>query len=329
MEEFTWTPSYPVKRQVLYRTLHQPFERGKEQRLAMWANPKRLFTLVFKNITPAKAREIYEFYIARKGSYESFRITDWKDYQSYRDPFDNSSIGGQWTEDPGNGTITEDTALHLVIADTIQGIWQGAAAETTPRLYQALATAEYQATVKLNSYTVNEDTQAGIALFLDRANAYLLGRLKDTTLAQDGLYLAKIDPSQYAIAAEHVIQPGNTMLGYGVQVGTYYPELLAGNSVTTLPVWLRVAYKDSSYTFSYSTDGSAYTTLYTLASSAFTPTDLGPFARNWGGYSTIDASFNDFIPDYYRTVRFLDDSLAEELISWLRSRQGIDLIEVF
>jgi hypothetical protein len=65
----------PIVEAIGFKTLASKFDDlGKEQRHQKWLYPRRTVELHYKHITKAKAKTIWDFYIARKGSYEAFNF---------------------------------------------------------------------------------------------------------------------------------------------------------------------------------------------------------------------------------------------------------------
>ncbi len=69
-------PSYSYTKEVQYKTITSQFENGAEQRRNKWSQGKRLFTLIYNALTVAEATTLHDFFIARKGSFESFSYVD-------------------------------------------------------------------------------------------------------------------------------------------------------------------------------------------------------------------------------------------------------------
>lgn len=57
---------------VQFRTLITPMESGKEQRRNKWAAPIRSFALLYKGRKQSRMQELWNFYTARQGSYDTF-----------------------------------------------------------------------------------------------------------------------------------------------------------------------------------------------------------------------------------------------------------------
>jgi hypothetical protein len=65
----------PIIETIGFKTLSSKFDDlGKEQRNQKWLYPKRMIELHYQYITKANAKTIWDFYIARKGSYEAFNF---------------------------------------------------------------------------------------------------------------------------------------------------------------------------------------------------------------------------------------------------------------
>lgn len=78
MADFPTTPKYGYSfgKEIEFRTLVSNFENGAEQRRAKWSQGKRKFTVTYNAVSPANMTILYDFYVARKGSFESFNFTD-------------------------------------------------------------------------------------------------------------------------------------------------------------------------------------------------------------------------------------------------------------
>lgn len=55
-----------------FRTQVSVFGSGAEQRRSRWANPRTTYSFSFPSAIDAQIDTIYSYYVARKGSYESF-----------------------------------------------------------------------------------------------------------------------------------------------------------------------------------------------------------------------------------------------------------------
>lgn len=65
----------PLDESIAFKTIMTRFDDlGKEQRKQKWLYPRRVLTLKYNHITKANAKTIWDFYMARKGSYEDFRF---------------------------------------------------------------------------------------------------------------------------------------------------------------------------------------------------------------------------------------------------------------
>lgn len=68
--------SYPVTLTPVWNTLISDFEKGAEQRRKKWAYAKYNVIVQYTALSTLDAKTIYEFYMARNGSYESFYFYD-------------------------------------------------------------------------------------------------------------------------------------------------------------------------------------------------------------------------------------------------------------
>ena len=65
----------PIAEDIQFKTLVSTFDDlGVEKRKQKWLYPKRLISLTYKGISKAQAATLYQFYIARAGSYEAFNF---------------------------------------------------------------------------------------------------------------------------------------------------------------------------------------------------------------------------------------------------------------
>ena len=186
---------------------------------------------------------------------------------AYLDNFDDDSRHWGWYDNAKNGTITEaGDIITLAIANTVNGGIAGGQ-NNGPRCLLGDPGAPFEVKIKLNSYTVNNSTQAGICISSDSGSGttakwYLFGRARKDEDAVNGLAIA------------------------GCAAGW-----VASNAVTTLPIYLRIRItvlgKDEAAICeaAYSTDDISYTVLNTFSMSAFQDGYkdnfvIGIFARN-------------------------------------------------
>ena len=63
----------PVIQEIQFKTIITGFDdSGVEQRKQKWLYPKRLITLIYPHITKQEVETLFQFYIERAGSYNSF-----------------------------------------------------------------------------------------------------------------------------------------------------------------------------------------------------------------------------------------------------------------
>jgi len=69
-------PSYPLTIGQEWRTIKTGMDSGYEERTAKWLFPKYNVTVRYGAISATNAQTLWNFYLARKGSYEAFYIYD-------------------------------------------------------------------------------------------------------------------------------------------------------------------------------------------------------------------------------------------------------------
>jgi uncharacterized protein (TIGR02217 family) len=82
--------SYGFKATPTYSTQIVPLDNGKEQRNANWAHPKRHYSALFQNFTPAEFAALLATFHAVRGSAYSFRFKDWTDYMATLEALGNT-----------------------------------------------------------------------------------------------------------------------------------------------------------------------------------------------------------------------------------------------
>jgi len=204
----------------------------------------------------------------------NFKVPQYSDYY-FRDDFDDTIRDPLWTDDPNSGTITEiDEVLTLAIANGVHGDFWPGIGDDGPVCWIDSTVQHLTVTAKLNSYTVNDRTRAGIYItdVITGANGIHFGRVKNTVTPEDGLAV--------------------TEMGVGA---------LARVAVTTLPVWLRATINGSgagsTMVFEYSHNGTNWTYVYTVEDETWDK--VGLLAFNWAIWSAISAPFEFFMLENY------------------------------
>lgn len=201
----------------------------------------------------------------------------------FYDPFDDDIRDDLWTDEPNNGTIVESgDVLALAIANTVHGNWWQPNVEDAPFAKISPTVSQLIVTTKLNSYTVNNLTSAGLFIgsttdIPDTAGGYCFSftRTRNDGGGKNGLVIGDAGKDAPAYVAE-----------------------------TTLPIWLRMVISGSGGTktidFDYSTDGVNWTTLYTKTGLVWSI--IGLHVKNWGAWNAISAPFEFFVMDYHPSI---------------------------
>lgn len=211
--------------------------------------------------------------------YSSEDMESWtEETTAFEDLFDDFEDGTRhirWTDSVGNGTITE--AGGLLTTAFGGGVNAEFALGNAPLAMMTPKEDRITVIAKLNSYTVNDDTAAGLYI-------------TDTVGPGNGISFTRYRNDS---------TPRNGIIVWDVGVGQ-----LAYAAVTTLPIWLRIRVSGSGagsiMTFDYSTDGYTWTILHTLNNEAWAT--VGLYAANWGVHNACSAPFEFF--DVYESLGF-------------------------
>ena len=71
-EEFWFPVNIPLEEDVNWSTLVTRYEDGKEQRRKKWSQSKRGFSVSLRGRTKEVMQQVWDFYNARSGAYETF-----------------------------------------------------------------------------------------------------------------------------------------------------------------------------------------------------------------------------------------------------------------
>lgn len=206
------------------------------------------------------------------------------DIQFY-DEFDDASIYWAWRDDAHNGTIVEAgsvVTLSLAAAADGRGVRPGK--DYNPRIFTGCIGYPMIAECKLNSYSVNDGTSAGLYVSMSPGykhwDWYLIARERNDGVGYNGLCV-------WANGANK-----------------------ATNAITTLPIWLRLriglwtGYMSDRIYGDYSLDGIAWTNVYSAridtSLGSYGTMGIGLFIENYlsGGAQAIAAPF-----EYFRMYR--------------------------
>ena len=120
--------------------------------------------------------------------------------------------------------------------------------------------------IRNNSYTVNDETHAGIMLYDDRDNVYLWGRYRSTIRGYNDFSVEKI------------------VNDVGTAEVSHYAS-------TSLPMYLGIRKTGATKYFTYSSASESFSDQYNTTE--LVGHNVGMFAKEWSGY-TIDAPFEYF-----------------------------------
>jgi uncharacterized protein (TIGR02217 family) len=108
------TPNYPLTIIPKWRTIKTPMESGKEQRRSAWVYPQFDVKVNYTAMVSSNAQNLYEFYMARQGSYEAFHIYDMALHRSI-----SRTHTGLFVGNGDSTTVTFDLPGRSVSAETI------------------------------------------------------------------------------------------------------------------------------------------------------------------------------------------------------------------
>jgi hypothetical protein len=199
----------------------------------------------------------------------------------FLDEFADSSRHWAWYDErtDAHRKITESGSVLTIETDvgTTSDWWTGV--NSAQKALIGLPGFPCEIITKLNSYTVNNKTEAGLALVRNPTAA--------SPSADSAIYIGRIRDDGAGVTGYCVQNLGSSVWAY--------------QATTTLPVWfrIRIGYDAAlcvKADFSYSTDGTTYTVLYTSAASPAAgswPIVAALHVRNWDG-AAISAPFEFF-----------------------------------
>ena len=188
------------------------------------------------------------------------------------DNFDDLLRHPDWTDVASNGSITEASdVLTIAIANGVHGDFWGATTDGPVCTVEIDSTKNLIIIVKLNSYTVNDLTYAGLYI-------------TDSVAGTNGIHFGR--RRQVAAPAR------NGLIVTDMNVGE-----LAYVALTTLPVWLRIRTSGSQGSgsvlyFDYSTNGYSWIKLHVQEDEAWSKAGL--LVKNWTDWNAISAPFEKF-----------------------------------
>jgi hypothetical protein len=188
------------------------------------------------------------------------------------DDFSNSVIGDSsdiWNILPGNGSITEASGkANISLTGTQNNRWGGGfARESTALQLKTMPVGDWRAEIELDSFSITDLGQAGIAAYQDDSNAYIFGKVKFSV-------------------------PSPTY-GYGLgKIIANISSAIAINTTTTEPARLVIQRVGGSYSFYVSFDGTTYIQVG-LTYSDLTFNNIVLFGREMGS-NDLFVDFDNF-----------------------------------
>jgi len=227
------------------------------------------------SIPASSSKTIYVYY----GNPSVTSQSNIKDtFNNKGDNFDDNSLDTNiWSTSTPVGTIREvNQKLNINVPTSNNADWWDGSLKYAPVASMALPTGNFEARARVENYNVINSSHSGIALWLDRNNVYLWGRMNDGG-SRNGFFLDKI-------------------------VNNSGMSNIASISITTLPMYLGVRKTEALYSFIYSTDNNSWSTLYTTSSLGFTPDKFGLYGKKWTTTFGLDVNFdNAYIRSYNST----------------------------
>lgn len=204
----------------------------------------------------------------------------------FRDLFNDSSLFWGWRKflgasQTGKSGIEANGVYRFTVNEGISAIWDGNdALNQAPRIYTGILTYPCEIITRLDEFSGNLDTYAGLFI------------------AQSGIQFGV--SGMFKIYQRMAIEESSYV---GVQKNN---EILEEDPNVILPIWLRIRVGCGSQTslkvfLDYSLDGLHWTNLYTLPEYnsghyhfGWAPPCVGIYAQNGIGHHAIEAKFNFF-----------------------------------
>ncbi len=92
MPDFNFTADNVLEEEVNFDTLISQYENAFEQRRSKQSSPLRKFKLIFKTRTKSELEDVRDFFIAKKGAYESFTWLNPNDAIEYTVRFEKDNF---------------------------------------------------------------------------------------------------------------------------------------------------------------------------------------------------------------------------------------------
>jgi len=137
MAEFPTTPvpKFPITVKQVWNTIVTPFDSGTEQRRQKQAFPKYDIELLFDILSKTEFAALWNFYTARRGSYEAFYFYTIPATEDFDGLYVDVGNGSTTIFDlPGKSTSAQSIYLDNVLQTTGYSILTGGGAENADRV---------------------------------------------------------------------------------------------------------------------------------------------------------------------------------------------------
>lgn len=250
------------------------YDAGSGKELPYWLDSKTDEVTATFWVRTGRSDSIHLYYGNPSATSSSDGRSTFESFDDFRDPIGNTYaerpkwLETIWSYANDNGyqylTAANGTA-NLTFGSAYNYIWTLSSKGTELLETGVPLGNDFHAQIRLNSYTVNNQTFAGIALS-DTAKAYTFGRYRNDTTAINDIRVEKLDGSAASDLAD-----------------------------TTLPAYLAIKKVGSSYSFFQSRDNATWTMVGNPVND-ITPTRLSLFGKEiTASSSALAISFDDFL----------------------------------
>ncbi len=225
--------------------------------------------------------------------------------ETWRDEFSDGYIDFSYSKPVVTSTIADTgSVLRITVPSGTSCDWWSGATEYAPIAYWNIPSGRFRAIANLTSFTASGgESVAGITLWDDRDNAYILGY----NYGNSKFVAEKIINNT---GSTDFTEPSTTVLTASTLLGMEYDP-----DTRTIVCWRAL-------------DGISWAKVYTYHVLNFLPDRFGTFLKNYGGLPSATAdfgyvSFNSYLSDAYQSIGSITDSVGYTVNSPLT----IDLLQ--